>query len=167
MWHIWVSSFGVTTAILVIGGYVLLQWQRNRHRYQLMQAAVERGITEFPNTPPYWLVSMRQGVAILALGVGLLIVGGAAYALTQGVQPPEPPSTQSIVAGSQVEAAGSQAPGHERPKPPAPNPAMERWHRAQHQESIGLATMGCGLIVLLLGVVRTAFARTERKYALK
>jgi len=132
-----------------------------------MQAAVERGITEFPNAPPNWLISLRQGVAILALGVGLLIVGGVAYALTQGIQPPEPPSAQSIVAGSQMEAAESQAPGHERPKPPGPNPAMERWHHAQNQESVGLATMGCGLIVILLGVVRTVFARIERKYASK
>ena len=60
MWHVWISSLGVTAAIILAGGYVLLQVLRERHHFQLMQAAMERGITDFGTSPiPSWFVSMR------------------------------------------------------------------------------------------------------------
>ena len=170
MWHVLVSSFGIAAAILVFGGYILLQWQRNRHRYQLMQSALEKGITEFPERISYWLLSLRQGAAILALGIGLLVVGGVAYSLVWGIESPDVSIAQSIALVGDKEAPprGSEEkfipPRVDRPKPPPPNPALERWHRAENQRTVGLATMGCGFVLALLGIVRIGFARLERKY---
>jgi hypothetical protein len=31
---------------------------------------------------------------------------------------------------------------------------------------VGLVTMGCGVVLMLLGIVRMGFARVERKYSL-
>jgi hypothetical protein len=168
MWHVWVSSFGVTAAILSVGGYVFLQWQRNRHRFRLMQTALERGTTELCEGPPFWLVSLRQGVAVLVLGMGLMAAGAAAFTLAQGVEMPEALTVQSTGDSGAWEEAAS--PTHEaakpkpgRPKPP-PSPALERWRRAQDQETVGLAAIGCGFLIALLGGVRTAFAFVERKH---
>ena len=173
MWHVFVSSFGVTAAILVIGGYILLQWQRNRHRYELMRAALEKGITAFPDRSPYWLLSLRQGAAILALGVGLLVVGGVGYAMVHGVQPPDVSIAQSSMTAIDKELSSPRGPEEklnpprpDRPKPPMPNPVLERWHRAENQKTAGLVTMGCGFVLMLLGIVRIGFARVERKYSL-
>jgi len=168
MWHVWVSSFGVTGAILIVGGYVLLQWQRNRYRFQLAKEALERGISESPSGPPYWVLSLRQGLMILVLGLGLLLAGGALYGLAVGIPPPESFQTQSTTVAPATEATGPspvEAKGKApKPKPP-PNPTLERWHRAQDQQTIGLATVGCGLVLTLLGAVRTAFARVERRHS--
>ena len=173
MWHVFVSSFGVTAAILVIGGYILLQWQRNRHRYELMRAALEKGITVFPDRSPYWLLSLRQGAAIFALGIGLLVVGGVGYVMVHGVQPPDVPVAQSIMTAIDKELPLPRGPEEklnppfsDRPRPPMPNPVLERWHRAEIQKTVGLVTMGCGLVLMLLGIVRIGFARVERKYSL-
>jgi hypothetical protein len=173
MWHVLFSSFGITAAILVIGGYVLLQWQRNRHRYELMRTALEKGITAFPDRIPYWLLSLRQGAAILALGVGLLVVGGVGYAMVPGVRPPEVSIAQSIVTAIDKELPSPRGPEEklnpplpDRPRPPMPNPVLERWHRAENQKTVGLVTMGCGVVLMLLGIVRMGFARVERKYSL-
>ena len=173
MWHFFVSSFGVTAAILVIGGYILLQWQRNRHRYELMRAALEKGITVFPDRSPYWLLSLRQGAAILALGVGLLVVGGVGYAMFHEVQPPDVSIAQSSMTAIDKELSSPRGPEEklnpprpDRPKPPIPNPVLERWHRAENQKTVGLVTMGCGAVLMLLGIVRIGFARVERKCSL-
>jgi len=45
------------------------------------------------------------------------------------------------------------------------NPAMERWHRVESQKLAGIVAMSTGAILALLGLVRIAFARMERKYA--
>ena len=169
MWHVWVSSFGVTAAILCVGGYVLLQWQRNRHRFRLMQTALERGMTDLCEGPPFWLISLRQGIAVLVLGIGMMAAGAAAFTLAQGVEAPQVSTVQSTGDSEAREEAAS--PTHEaakpkpvRPKPPPPSPALERWRRAQDQQSVGLAAVGCGLLIALLGGVRTAFAFAECKY---
>lgn len=169
MWHVWVSSFGVVSAILVVGGYVLLQWQRNSYRFQLSKAALERGLTDAPGGPPYWLTSLRQGIMMLALGIGLLAAGGAGYGLASNVTPPPVSEIQSTAIAPAAEEAtgdaGKRAAKPPRPRPPHENPALRRWERAQQQQTVGLAAMGCGLVVTLLGAVRTGFARAERKYS--
>jgi hypothetical protein len=169
MWHIWISSFGVTAAVLVVCGYILLQWQRNRYRFRLMQTALERGITDYFEGPPFWLISLRQGIAVLALGIGLIIVGAVAYILAQRVEPPEQPtvqSTKSVVAQDDSATFIPEAKWlkPDRPKPPPPNPALEKWHRAQDQQTLGLAAIGCGFLITLLGGVRTTFSFVERKH---
>jgi len=167
MWHVLASSFGITAALLAIGGYVLLQWQRNRYRYLLLQAALEKGITDFPDRIPYWLLSLRQGAAILALGIGLLIAGGVAYGLVQGVQLPDMSTVQTSVQSQHEEAPPAHTPEKGPPKPPPPSPLLERWHYAQNQQEVSLATMGSGLLLVLLGIVRIGFSRAERKYAVQ
>lgn len=168
MWHIWISSFGVTAAVLVVCGYVLLQWQRNRYRFRLMQTALERGITDYYEGPPFWLISLRQGIAVLALGIGLIVIGAAAFQLAHGVDMPDMSAVQaagSIPAqeNSATAITETKKPKADRPKPP-PNPALERWHRAQDQQTVGLAAIGCGFLITLLGGVRTVFAFVERKH---
>jgi len=152
-----------------VGGYVFLQWQRNQHRYRLMQAALERGMTDFCEGPPFWLISLRQGIAVLVLGLGLMAVGAVAFTLAQGIEPPEVLTVQSSAdIGGQQEAAPSvhEAPKPKpgRPKPPPPSPALEKWRRAQDQQTVGLAAIGCGFLITLLGGVRTGFAVVERKH---
>ncbi len=82
----------VAAAALVVIGWLLLQAQRNRQQFQLMREALERGISRFPFPagPPYWLVSLRQGVMTLTLGVALAGVGAASYVMGSGVAMPAP-----------------------------------------------------------------------------
>ncbi|MCX5662568.1 MAG: hypothetical protein NTW19_23045 [Planctomycetota bacterium] len=238
--ELFAAAFGAIAALLLIGGPVILAWQRNRQQYDLMRAAMERGITRFAEGPPLWLVSLRQGLLITTLGVGLLIVGGGAWGLASWV--PMPTTTGGHLGPGQGKPQGPQenkkpnepgkaGPEHEsdemqppprppegmdgerpprpgedrgpgfgppggpggpgdfdgppgRPRgpmgeigrpgrpggpmgamlpPPPPNPAWERWHRAQAQLVIGQVAVACGVILTLLGVVRTAFARAERR----
>jgi hypothetical protein len=169
MLHVWVSCFAIAAAILTVGGYVLLQWQRNRHRFQLMQAALESGQTNFGEGPPFWLISLRQGVAVLVLGIGLMIVGAVAVTLARGVEQPGLAALQSTTSvenpggSASLAAEGKKPKPEERPKP-APNLPLERWHRAQDQQTVGLAALGCGFLIALLGIVRTIFGVFERKH---
>ncbi|NNM85098.1 MAG: hypothetical protein HKL96_04985 [Phycisphaerales bacterium] len=68
-------GLGITAAILIVGGYLVLRWQRDRQQYLLVQAAIERGLSHLPVAMPLWLASMRQGAMVLALGIGLIIAG--------------------------------------------------------------------------------------------
>ncbi len=68
-------GFGVATAILLVGGSLLLRWQRARLRFALAKIALEKGTPLFPGAPPLWLMSLRQGIMLVALGVGLMAVG--------------------------------------------------------------------------------------------
>jgi hypothetical protein len=169
MLHVWVSCFAIAAAILTVGGYVLLQWQRNRHRFQLMQAALESGQANFGEGPPFWLISLRLGVAVLVLGVGLMIVGAVAITLAQSVEQPGLVTLQSntsaqVPGGSASQVAeGKKLKPEDRPKP-VPNLPLERWHRAQDQQTVGLASLGCGFLIALLGIVRTIFGVFERKH---
>jgi hypothetical protein len=47
---------------------------------------------------------------------------------------------------------------------PPRNPAMDRWHRVESQKLIGLVAICSGAILAMLGLVRIAFSRLERKY---
>ena len=172
MWHVWISSLGVTAAIILAGGYVVLQMQRDRHRFQLALAALEHGVSNSPAGPPYWLTSLRQGVAILVLGLGLMVVGAVANHLASGIAPPSAASLAEVAAAAERPDELPPAPPREgkphpppphHPKPPPPNPALEAWHQAQRQQAVGLITLAGGFLITLLGVVRTGFALAERK----
>lgn len=207
-------------AVILVAGWVLTRWHRDQMRFALMRTALERGVTRFPGMPPYWLVSLRQGVTLVALGAGLGAVGAAAWWMVRGV---EMPTIEQVNAGVKQESAGApkeglprerpprpedgfgpgrEGPPHDGPpgEPPAPpphpreergqgrmhdgppsrdghegregregrppaSPAMERWHRAEAQQTIGLVSAGAGLILLILGVVRIGFAKIEQRYA--
>ncbi len=180
MWHVWISSLGVTAAIILAGGYVWLQVMKERHQFQLMQTALERGIPSMvTSTTPSWFVSMRQAVAVFVLGVGLIVVGAVAWKIAANVPPPNPselavPTAVAEPAAEEPEPPvapppappappGKHKPPHPRPKPPPPNPALEQWHQAQQQQTVGLVVAGCGLLITLLGAVRMIFAGLERK----
>jgi hypothetical protein len=170
MWHVFVNSLGITAAILMIGGYILLQWQRNRYRYRLMQIALERGIANFSEGPPFWVISLRRGISILALGIGLMIVGGIAVALARSVEQPNAAIVRTSETKKGQEDSSASAADEMIQKllrldlPRPPGPAMERWRQAQIQENVALAATGCGFLMTLLGFVGTAFAFVERKH---
>lgn len=180
------GGLGVAAAILLVGGWVLLQWQRQRHRFELMRLALERG-SPLTAGIPLWLVSLRQGVVILTLGVGLLIAGAVARGMVRGVQPPPvssvrnemrpdapppqpppPPSEQQDGEnpGPPPRPDGPAREGRRPPPPPPANPAMEQWHQAQAQRGVGLIAMGCGFVLILLGIVRVGLAPVERRHSI-
>lgn len=74
-WDTAIAAFAITAAILLVGGAILLRYQRDRYHFLLMQAALAHGITAFPGTPPGWLVSLRVGSLALVLGLGLVATG--------------------------------------------------------------------------------------------
>jgi hypothetical protein len=100
-----------------------------------------------------------------------MVVGAVAFTLAQGIEPPELPTVQSTWSAETQEgqegtaslASEAKKPKPDRPKPP-PSPALEHWRRAQDQQTVGLAAIGCGFLIALLGAVRTAFAVVERKH---
>jgi hypothetical protein len=158
------GGLGVAAAILLVGGWVLLQWQRQRLRFDLMRTAIERG-TPLPQGAPLWLISLRQGLLTLTLGIALLIVGAAAWALVRGVTAP-PASLAATAAQPLPPPPPPPEKGRFEPRPPPPpNPVMDRWYQAQAQRAVGQIAMGCGIILVLLGAVRAGVAATERRYA--
>jgi hypothetical protein len=52
-----------------------------------------------------------------------------------------------------------------RPRPFGMNPALEQWHRAQDHIAVAEIAMGSGVVLLLLGIVRSIFAIVERKFS--
>jgi hypothetical protein len=187
---IFAGALGTAAALLVVGGSVFLRAQSNRHRFALMQAALEKGITAFPNQPPYWLISMRQGITTITLGFALLVVGTGAWVLGNRVEmpaaalteqappPPQPgpppgPDHHPDMAPDGPDHGGPDhggpdrggPDGHRPPPPPPHNPLIDQWHRAQMEATLGQIAVGSGFILLLLGLARTSFARTERTYA--
>jgi hypothetical protein len=226
------TGLGVA-AIVLMAGWALTRWQRDRLRFALMKTALEKGLTRFPGTPPYWLLSLRQGVTLLSLGAALGIVGSGAWWLAHGVEmpanvqtepsqqsrtgppgqnlqnPPGPPSSRFEHDDPEHQGpprrpgppSGREDDGFGPPHPPGPpparpedplglgprdhqgpvgqgerehgrqprpepiDPARERWHRAEAQQTIGLVTVGAGLILVMLGIVRICFAKVERRFA--
>lgn len=157
------GGLGVAAVALVVG-WTLLSWQRDSHRFMLMRTALEKGITRFPDAPPFWLVSMRQGITTLAIGLSLAGVGAGAYWLGHGVAMP---SEAALAAPAFVEPMPPPpGPGHP-PHPPMPNPQLEQWHQAQSETVVGLTSMGIGIILAIVGLVRIGFARAEQAYALE
>jgi hypothetical protein len=180
------GSLGVAT-ILLVGGWIVLRWQQDRYRFRLMQTALEKGITRFPNAPPYWLVSMRQGLTMLALGIALAVVGGGAFWL--GHQTPMPEVASMIVgpppqpgpddmgdrrSGPRKDVGRNMDGPERRPepplgpgrRPPIPSPQIERWHQAQAEQTAGLVSVGIGIILLFVGVIRVFFAQAERQFSI-
>jgi hypothetical protein len=204
-------------AVVLVAGWVLTRWHRDQMRFTLMRTALERGVTRFPGIPPYWIVSLRQGVTLVALGIGLGVVGAAAWWMVRGVEMPtvEQAMTRGTAQANaepqrqgplheRLDGEGPRAedrdfgpgpgqrpaappppkdrgqgrpqdgpPGREeregrrgeRPNPPPGNPMMERWHRAEAQQTVGMVSAGAGLILLILGIVRIGFAKVEQRYA--
>jgi hypothetical protein len=160
------GAFGVAAAVLLIGTSFALRWQRNRHRFDLARIALETNATHVPQGPPFWIMSLRESLTILVLGIGLLGVGAVAnkiggdvpmpsatvVAASRDVSPPPPPPDSA-----------EQGPARP-PRPPPPNPELERWHAAQYVQIVGLAAMGCGAVLVLLGLVRLALSPIEKKY---
>jgi hypothetical protein len=183
IWEILIGSFGVAGAILLVGGTIYLRIQRDKQQYQLMQTALDKGITTMPGMIPGWLISLRQGMLALVLGLGVACSGIALVAMASsidqipagafagppgpdgrdGQSPPAPP-------GQPFPDAGPGMDGQSRLNPPGPdrrppqNPAMERWHRVQTQKLTGLVAICSGAILAMLGLVRIAFSRMERQY---
>ena len=151
------GSFGIVAAILLIGGSVFLRGQQNRFRFELANKALDAGLP-LPAAEPLWKPLHRQAQSILAVGVGLLIVGTAAWWLGSGVSRPadaaEPPEP-----ATRVFDLGRPAP------PPRPSAAMQAWESAQERVVVGQSAVGCGVMLTLLGLVRLNVARTERTNA--
>ncbi len=84
-------GFGVAAAVLLVGGSLLLRWQRARLRFALAKIALEKGTPLFPGAPPLWLMSLRQGIMLIALGIGLMAIGAVAVADAKKV--PDPPDS--------------------------------------------------------------------------
>ena len=74
------------------------------------------------------------------------------------------PPPQSAPQGQPPEDRSGGPGGPDDHRPPR-NPLIERWQRAQMEITLGQISVGCGVILLLLGLARTGFARTERRYA--
>lgn len=150
------GSFGIVAAVLLIGGSIALRMQRNRHRFELSRRAIESG-APLPEGPPAWLASRRQALSILALGVGLLIVGGGAWWLGSGAARPAGDDVPPPPVASPMDPRG-------RPRPPAPSPEIEAWHSAQYRVAVGQTAAGCGVILSILGLVRLGYTGAERRY---
>ncbi|HEX4123407.1 MAG TPA: hypothetical protein VHY37_01675 [Tepidisphaeraceae bacterium] len=195
-----VINIGIAIAAMVLSaGWICILWRRDGQRFALMQMALEKGVTRFPNTPPFWLLSLRQGVTVLALGVALVGVGAGALLVVKNVPEPTPQQQMQALPGQRQdqmrqegppggpdsaqdqimrpdepfpappEAGGPPGPrgqgGADRRQPPPPPlavPAVENWHRAQATRTIGLLSLACGAVLLVLGIVRIAFAFVER-----
>jgi hypothetical protein len=189
-----VTSGGIAVAAVVLAaGWICILWRRDAQRFQLMQLALEKGVTRFPNTPPFWLLSLRQGVTVLALGVALCGVGTGALLITRDVPEPTVQQQMQAMPGQRLDQMrdnlrdggpddqrmqpdqpfppgdepGQPGPPGNRnpPRPPLPPmavPAVENWHRAQATRTVGLLSLGCGAVLLVLGIVRVGFSVVER-----
>lgn len=159
------GSLGIA-AILLVAGWLVLRWQQDQHRFVLMRTALEKGITRLSDAPPFWLLSIRQGVTMVALGLALAVVGGGSFWLGRQVPMPSAEARLNVDAPPPPPQPDEGLRGPERrPPPPRPNPEMERWHEAQVEQTAGLGSVGIGFILLAVGIVRIAFAQVERQYA--
>jgi hypothetical protein len=177
------AGFGALAALLLIGGAVLLRWQRTRLQFSLMQTALEKGTTPLLGNVPLWLLSLRQGAMIFVLGAGLIVVGGGLHGIAAKVpeptaaefaqarpQPPTPPDGEEgqrppMEHGGEMHRAGPPE-GRFGPTPRNDEPpAIQQWHRAQDQKAVGTLAIASGFILVLLGFVRVIFAFAERKYS--
>jgi hypothetical protein len=194
-------SVGMIAVALVLAmGWICILWRRDAQRFRLMQLALEKGVTRFPNTPPFWLLSLRQGVTVLALGVALCGVGGGALLVVKNVPEPTPEQQMQALPGIRQEQMRENGPGGpggpggfgpggpgdvrdqpfpppddqgppgpgasrpplRQPMPPMAVPAVENWHRAQAMRTVGLLSLACGIVLIVLGIVRIAFSGVER-----
>ncbi|MGN6369660.1 MAG: hypothetical protein ACTHN5_15480 [Phycisphaerae bacterium] len=169
IWEILIGSFGTAGAILLIGGAIYLRLQRDRQQFQLLQTALEKGITAMPGTIPGWMLSLRQGVLALLLGLGIASTGIALHATASSIAEPPAAAFQRPADLDDRPPPPPRVDGRpqrdDRPPPrPPQNPAMDRWHRVESQKLIGLVALCSGAILAALGLVRIAFSRLERRY---
>ena len=167
------GAIAILIVIMIVGGTVLLRWQRNRYRFELMKAAMAQGMTRFPSDVPYWLASLREALMVLTVGVGLMLVGGAAIRLHVAPGPNGPNRVNT------TRPAEEMRPVEQRPRPeefrrdermrpgderPPFDPEGPRIQRQEAIQSLGMVAMACGAILTLLGIVRTIFAGVEKRY---
>jgi hypothetical protein len=163
MAHAFWTGFGIVLAVLAVGGYIFLRWQQDRQRFELAKAALERGMTTFPGLPPLWLDSVRAGMMILTLGIGLLAAGELAYGLAEQAPLPDSTELQATSSDPQETPREKGERGVPPPRRSPPNPAVVRWERSQNQRALGLVSMCGGVVLVLLGLVRVGFAWSERR----
>jgi hypothetical protein len=179
MQWIWAS----VAALGIIAG-AFISWQRDRERFILARMAIEKGLGAVPGMPAPWIRSLRSALSILIVGIGLMIVGGAAWGLARGGQSPE---AALVAADAELASQGSttrptpmpmmqpppppphRGPGESEPPPPPPvfSPAFERWHQARErekQQTVGLECAAAGFVLTLLGLVRLGVAKAESQY---
>ena len=163
------AGFGVAAAAMLVGGMIVLRFQRNRQEFILLKTALERGITQLPQGQPFWLISFRQGVMTFTLGAGLLGIGSAAWVMARSV--PVPPAEPAPVVTPATLPAAVEKDGRDRAERGVKirleqrsfNPGREQWEQARRQLAAGKAMTGAGIVLLLLGVVRMGFARVEKE----
>jgi hypothetical protein len=118
------TGIGVA-AVVLVAGWAITRWQRDRLRFALMKTALEKGVTRFPGTPPYWLVSLRQGVTLLALGIGLGVIGTAAWWLAwkelSRLEMSQPQQRQAQASGSPSAPSQSRPPHDDHDIPGGPH----------------------------------------------
>ena len=161
-WQIAGTAFGITAGLIIAGGWVFLQYRRDQMHYKVITLALDRGLQTLPGSVPSWVRSLRQGILILLLGVGVLAAGILFRVEAGNVAempanphmevPPAAPATQS----------GTMAATPPHPAPPPAN--LPRWERMEQLKLIGLVNMCSGGILMLLGIARISFARIERRY---
>ncbi len=153
------AGIAIAVAIVVVGT-LGLKWYRVRQEFLLMRIAMEKGLTPMPPVLPQWLISLRQGLMIVALGASLAVFGGVGWNLATKVpmpasvaveEPPPPPEPRN-------------EPGPPKPPPHPHDPAFDAWQRAQAQTAICMAMVGGGGILMLLGLVRIALVPAERRF---
>ncbi len=157
-----------STAVVFVAAIVAVSvwsWRREGLRYRLESLAIERGVY-LPGGLPVWVVSLRRGLMTLVFGVALLIVGALSWSIGNGVATPEADAAVAVTQPVAIAPPDIDRRGLRPAPPPPPNPAMERWHEARQECTAGLAAMGIGVVLALLGAAQAAFARAERKYTL-
>ena len=160
-WQIASTAFGVAAAFIIAGGWVFLQYRRDQLHYKVVTLALDRGLQALPGSLPPWMRSLRQGILILLLGVGVMASGilfreearvvSDIPANAQVEVPPPPPGYPSVVAAT-------------TPPHPVPPSNLPRWERIERLNLIGLVAICTGGILILLGIARVSFARIERRY---
>jgi hypothetical protein len=160
-WQIAGTAFGISAALIIAGGWVFLQYRRDQMHYKVITLALDRGLQTLPGSVPSWVRSLRQGILILLLGVGVL-AAGVLFRVEAGNVAEMPASPRvEIPPTAPAPQPGTMA----APPRPAPPPAnLPRWERMEQLKLIGLVNMCSGGILILLGIARISFARIERRY---
>jgi len=158
-WQAAGTAFGITAALVFGGGWILLQYKRDQMHYKLAGMALERGLQAMPGSMPGWLRSLRHGILLLLVGVGVLGSGIVFHMRAGGVD--DVPASAAVDVARP--ALNTDAVAH--PAPPPPPPGMPRWERVQQLKLIGLINGCAGGILILVGVARISFARIERQFA--
>ncbi len=167
MWDAAAGGFGVTAALLLLGGGIVLRLHRANLHFKLAQTAMDKGLPPIAiGGPPAWLVSLRQSVLVLAAGIGLALAGGGVTFWASHVPMPLGMPTTAPAVEPPPPVAEGHGPPRPHDPPPRPSNAQRRWDQAQDALFLGLGGMAGGGVLALLGVVRIAFAVVEKRYEL-